>query len=376
MDGEYNILIVDDNPSNRYLLEECVVKFGFKSITANGGKAALEILAREKIDAILLDIMMPDMNGWLVLNSMKKNPETSGIPVIMVSALDDVKNIVSCLEAGADDYISKPFSPEILKARLRNCLERKALTSQIEKNNALLESKVEEKTKELAEAYEKLQKLDRAKADFMRIIAHELRTPLTGIQASAELLFEESEKENKELVKAFRDSYERMDKLIEQAILISKLDLGGNIELQDCNLEDIIMTGLSESHQGHEHLKSVSSKEINGKCRCNLSLMTCAFKEIFEFCVNLGTEEKGVILTNPEPGLLEITIKNIDRKKYEGIYMAFETNIQIRTEEIKDVAGIDLGPLIASKILNIFSGSISLRRSGNNAILAIKVPVV
>ena len=376
MDGQYNILIVDDNPSNLYLLDEYVLKFGFRSITVNGGRAALDTIAREKIDAILLDIMMPGMNGWLVLDTIKKNPKTAGIPVIMVSALDDVKNIASCLEAGADDYISKPFSPEILKARLSNCLERKTLNAEIEKSNAQLESKVAEKTRELADAYEKLKKLDEAKADFIKIIVHELRTPLTGIQASAELLFEESGKENKELIKAFRDSYERMNKLVEQAILISKLDLYEDIELQEYELKDIIISGLDESKLATVGIKTILPENVKGRCRCNLSLMTCAFREIFDFCAKLCPNESDFKIMSGEPGTLEILIKNIKMPQWQDISGFFKTTTKNRAAGGKDVPGIEPGPLIASKILNIFLGSISSSAHEKGTLLTIKVPVI
>lgn len=375
MGGEYTILIVDDNPSNLYLLKEYVEKFGFNAITAGGGKAALDLLEHETIDAMLLDIMMPGLNGWIVLESMKKNPRTAGIPVIMVSALDDVKNIVSCLETGADDYISKPFNPEILKARLCNSLERKRLSAEIEKYNNRLKSKVEENTRELADAYEKLKKLENAKSDFMKVISHELRTPLTGLQASAELLFENIAPGNEELIKAFRLSYERISKLVEQAILISKLDLASDIELQEGELKDIVNSGLAESEVPLlDLLKGTIPENISGKCRCDLALLSTAFKEIFNLCARYGNGEKSITVKSPGPGTIEISMKKNPEKK--DFLKIFETPLGDVLKEPPTKFGAELAPLIAVRIFNIFSGSVSTSEHRNEISILIKVPAI
>jgi len=383
MDRAYNILIVDDNAANLYLLEESVRKYGFNPISVTKGKDALAILEKEKIDAILLDIMMPGMSGWDVLEEIKKRPAAAGIPVIMVSALDNVKDIVSCLEAGADDYISKPFSPEILHARLSNCLERKrlidkaaSLNAEIEEYNVRLEVKVEEKTRELAEAYEKLRKLDKTKADFMKVIAHELRTPLTGLQASAELLFEGTGKGSEELISVFRMSYDRLSKLIEQTILISKLDHPSDIDLQSCKLKDIVMSGFTESDLAHGNLKSAVSSGVSGKCRCDPLLMTSAFREIFNLSVRLSANPGQFTFASPAPGMLEIHIvKPGILFKQEELSSFFDIFTENALTLKNQSSGVELGPLIASKILNVFSGTVTPSQDKNGIVLTIKVPV-
>jgi adenylate cyclase len=121
------ILVVDDMETNRELLSRRLSRDGHSVGMANGGHAALELLAKTDFDLVLLDLMMPDMNGFEVLRRLKDNPAVQHIPVIMISALDEIDSIVRCIEAGAEDYIPKPFDPVLLGARIDATLERKRL---------------------------------------------------------------------------------------------------------------------------------------------------------------------------------------------------------------------------------------------------------
>ena len=94
---------------------------------AENGRRALEMLRAEDFDLVLLDILMPDINGYQVLEQMKSDPELRHIPVIMISALDEIDSVVRCIEIGAEDYLSKPFNPVLLRARLGASLEKKRL---------------------------------------------------------------------------------------------------------------------------------------------------------------------------------------------------------------------------------------------------------
>ena len=121
------VLVVDDNEINRDMLARRVRNQGHEVATAAGGEAALEILRADPFDAVLLDIIMPGMNGYEVLHRMKADETLRDIPVIMISALDGVESAVRCIEMGAEDYLPKPFNPTILRARLGACLEKKRL---------------------------------------------------------------------------------------------------------------------------------------------------------------------------------------------------------------------------------------------------------
>ncbi|MBS1240932.1 MAG: protein kinase [Gemmatimonadetes bacterium] len=122
-----DILVVDDNEDNRAVLERRLSRQGHRVTSAAGGRAALELVGRARFDLVLLDVLMPDLDGLTVLERLKANPATRDLPVIMISALDDVASVVRCIERGAEDHLPKPFDPVLLRARISACLEKKRL---------------------------------------------------------------------------------------------------------------------------------------------------------------------------------------------------------------------------------------------------------
>ncbi len=121
------ILVVDDNEQSRDLLRRQLVKLGHEVATAEDGRRALEMLRGDYFDVVLLDIIMPEVNGYEVLVEMKKDKQLRLIPVIMISTLDEVDSVVRCIELGADEYLPKSFNPALLRARLAASLEKKRL---------------------------------------------------------------------------------------------------------------------------------------------------------------------------------------------------------------------------------------------------------
>ena len=124
------ILIVDDNEDNRYTLQLLLEADGHSRLaTASGGHEALALLAREKFSLVLLDLMMPDLNGDEVLKIIKGDPDTRDVSVVILSADTDTDRVSKCIEIGADDYLPKPFNPTILRARISSELRKRSLRS-------------------------------------------------------------------------------------------------------------------------------------------------------------------------------------------------------------------------------------------------------
>ncbi len=120
-----SILVADDVENNRVALKMRLALIGYDDITeAENGREALEKLVAGEFDLLLLDIMMPEMDGYAVLSEMKSDTRLRDIPVIMISALDDISSVVRCIELGAADYLTKPFNPTLLKARIDNYAEK------------------------------------------------------------------------------------------------------------------------------------------------------------------------------------------------------------------------------------------------------------
>ena len=125
------VLVVDDGELNRDLLGRRVEEHGHEVATAGSGLEALEMLRAGGFDAVLLDIMMPDMDGYEVLRRVRTDPELARIPVLMVTALDDMETLARCFQLGADDILPKGFHKELLRARLAGCIEKKRLRDRV-----------------------------------------------------------------------------------------------------------------------------------------------------------------------------------------------------------------------------------------------------
>lgn len=154
------ILIVDDQEHNRLILHDQITALGHKTLLAENGLSALAQVAKHPPDLILLDIMMPEMDGFEMLERLKADSSTRHIPVVIITAVDELESVARCVGMGADDYISKPFNPTLLNARIDACLDKKRLHDQekqyrrnLEEYNLHLEERVREKVKELTQAH-------------------------------------------------------------------------------------------------------------------------------------------------------------------------------------------------------------------------------
>ncbi len=140
-----NILVVDDTPDNLRLLVRILRKIGYKVRPANSGRLALATIEKEPPDLILLDIMMPDMNGYEVCKLLKANEKTRDIPVIFLSSLDDVFDKVNAFNVGGVDYITKPFQEAEVIVRMKTHLTLQKLRQQLELKNIQLQQEIEKR---------------------------------------------------------------------------------------------------------------------------------------------------------------------------------------------------------------------------------------
>ncbi|WP_114969620.1 response regulator [Rhodoferax ferrireducens] len=147
------ILIVDDEERNVKLLEALLHAEGYTTLSAGSGRDALALAAVEKPDLILLDIMMPDMDGFETVAQLKADPHTQQVPVIMITALNDRKSKLRALEAGAEEFLSKPIDRSDLRVRVRNLLRIKEYSDFLADHNHSLDEQVRERTAQLEEAY-------------------------------------------------------------------------------------------------------------------------------------------------------------------------------------------------------------------------------
>jgi adenylate cyclase len=128
--GQARLLVVDDNKVNRLLLAHSLELQGHSVAWAENGRVALEMLRREGFDLLLLDMEMPEMDGFQVLEQLVSDRQLRDLPVIVTSSLEGIANVVRCIELGAEDYLTKPVNPVLLKARIEASLEKKSLRDQ------------------------------------------------------------------------------------------------------------------------------------------------------------------------------------------------------------------------------------------------------
>ncbi len=169
--------MVDDDAANRDVLSRRLQQQGHGVTTASSGREALEMMSAAAYDLVLLDIMMPDMDGYEVLRHIKSDARLQHIPVIMISALSEVQSVVRCIDAGAEDYLTKPFNAVLLRARIGASLEKKRGR---DRETALYA--------ELQQNYKRLQELEKLRDDMRNMIVHDLRTPLTAVIVGVEML--------------------------------------------------------------------------------------------------------------------------------------------------------------------------------------------
>lgn len=179
-----HLLIVDDNEMNRDVLARQLQRQGFTSKSIEDGETALRELRQHRYDLVLLDVMMPGLDGSQVLERMKSDDSTREIPVLMVSALDELDSVVRCIQIGADDYLFKPFDPILLRARIDSLLERKRLRDLEKRRTEELEATVAQLQTVERELRESNQELER----FAGAVSHDLQEPLRTITSYIQLL--------------------------------------------------------------------------------------------------------------------------------------------------------------------------------------------
>ena len=215
-----NILIVDDVPANLKILGEILKREGYKIRPVTNGILALQVAEKEKPDLILLDIMMPDMDGYEVCRQLKENPSLSDIPVIFISALNDTKDIVKALKSGGVDYITKPFHSEEVTARVN------------------MHIKLYQQSKELEE-------LNATKDKFFSIIAHDLRGPLGAFMGITEMMADETQQfsidQNKFMTLNLSRSARNIFNLLENLLEWSQMERGNTaFKPQMLNIKEVV----------------------------------------------------------------------------------------------------------------------------------------
>lgn len=238
------ILAVDDTPENLGVLFDYLDQFGFTVLLVQNGVNALKQAEESLPDLILLDIMMPDLNGFEVCERLKANEITKDIPVIFMTALSDTVDKVRGFAVGGVDYITKPLQHEEVVERVRTHTTIRRLQRELLEKNTILQQYVEllaEKNTELDEKNAQLEEVNASKDRFFSIISHDLRSPFVGLLGLTQLISEEFENYSREkihsIITKLYKSTENLYALIENLLTWSRLQRG----MIECQPQPIIM---------------------------------------------------------------------------------------------------------------------------------------
>ncbi len=362
------VLIIEDMAVNRRLLTQFVESLGHEAVVAESGLSGLAIMKERVPDLVLLDIMMPGMDGIETLQRMKADAALRDALVLVITGVDEVESAAKCLTMGADDYIVKPYEPALLRARIQGSLEKKRLRDEqaayahrIESYALALEDRVRERTRELSEAHERLQVLDQAKSDFINLISHELRTPLAGLLGAAELAFEGggNDEDRAKLRAIFDASRDRITSILDHALMLAKIQAGvGQFSLKAVEVQPTVWTAIqmASSFAARRGVALPAAPETSDRVLAEEELLAKALSALLETSVKFCAEGSALSLSYAgEDGLARVTIEARGRGvPSEAVAQFFD--IFSVAEPITPGGDLGLAPALAQSILRLFGG--------------------
>ncbi len=389
------ILIVDDRPENLYALQKLLNKLEVTIYPALSGAEALELTLEHQFGVAIVDVQMPEMNGYELVSLWRGNRSTASLPVIFVSAIySDEYNHRKGYDAGAVDFLSKPFVPEILLSKVRVFLElhtqRRELETvyaQVVRFNEELETQVRERTAELQRAYDMLAHLDQNKADFISVIAHELRTPLSLIRGYAEMLGEEPPPQTNEMyqlqVGGIVNGAKRMHEVVNTMLDVIRIDSQLlQVIPEPCSLAEIVSSlqqQLAEALQQRQITLHLDGLEALPAIHADPDLLPKVFANLLVNAIKY-TPDGGKIVVSSEireekgQEVVDVIVKDtgigIDPEFQELIFTKFYQTGSVTLHSSGKTkfkgGGPGLGLAIAKGIVDAHGGRIWVESSGHD----------
>ncbi|CAN2043648.1 hypothetical protein GMMP1_1160034 [Candidatus Magnetomoraceae bacterium gMMP-1] len=359
------VLIVDDTLTNIQVLAPMLLEEGYELIFSNDGYEALDQVDACHPDLILLDIIMPNLDGYETCKRLKASEKTSNIPIIFLTAKREPEDIVKGFELGAADYVTKPFNTTEILARVRTHLELKDRQDN-------LEELVKERTKELESAKAKIEEANRLKSEFLANISHEIRTPLNSILGFSTILENmTTDTLHKQYLMNIRNSGRSLLLLLNDILDISKIEAGLLKPMDEAFSPRQLLHELEQFYspnfinKGLKMIVDISSDVpkylILDKIRLKqilLNLIGNAIKFTDKGYVKLtahsekeSADKLNLIISVEDTGI------GITKKQVSQIFDAFK---QINSEKDSKFKGLGLGLTIAKRLIEMMNGEISI----------------
>lgn len=374
------VLIVDDDPGTCQVLSLYAADLGLIAESATNGILAMTCAAQAAPDLILLDVVMPVMNGAETLAWLKRDHVLREIPVIMISGLDEADMAVKCIEAGAEDYLTKPIDLRLLRARMRSSLDRarlraveRAYLRRLETYSVELAERVRQKTKDLAEAHERLNTLDRAKDDFLTLISHELRTPMTGVIGACNALTEGGvdDETRKGAEGLLRGSIARLARIVEDALLLTQI----KVSTEAFSLAPHALPPLASAAAQRASLV-VGSRGVAiehalgepGPVLCDEELLVQALASLYECAVKFSAPGQVVRVEGSRAAeSVELRIRANGHNIPASLRPRFFEILSLGGNPLTPGGDLGLGPPVAAQILRLLGGSVEIE-SGQSGV--------
>ena len=358
------ILLVDDEPKNIQLLGNLLREYGYTIEFATSGMDALRWLSMRLFDLILLDIMMPEMDGYDVCKRLKSNPITRGIPVIFLTAKTDAEGIARGFSLGAVDYVTKPFQKEELLARVKTHLTLQEQQRALDRYADLLE----EKNLELRQKNLRLEESNANKDKFFSLIAHDLRSPMTGFLSLAEL-FENTDnmqpEQFKEFIRQFRASAENLFQLLENLLTWARIQRGliGHAP-QWANLGDIIHQNVALMAQNARQKKIVLVNSVAQEVfvYADTHMLEAIIRNLLSNALKFTKPGGNVDITTADAGdfvTVSISDNGIGMTE-EKCAKLFRVGAKIQSKGTADEKGTGLGLILCKEFVEKNGGSIGV----------------
>jgi len=359
------IMVVDDHPPNVILLEEMLRRRGYDVRSFTRGKAALHEAAFNPPDLILLDINMPEMNGYEVCKQLKDTPALAEIPVVFLSALSQTSDKVQAFRSGGVDYVSKPFQLEEVHSRVATHLKLHRLQKALANQNTRLEAMVECRTRALHEANERLAILDHAKSDFLRLIEHELRTPLNGLLGTGELMMYELESNpaGADLAEMFLESRDRLLAIVENALLLTQVQVESErYRAEPVCLARVVAQAVQETQPftAARRVRVENRGSDQGWTRANHGLLVTAFRSLLETAIKFSREGDTVTLDCDEDPCYAAAVIRTTRGTIPAMVAGRFFDPFAIGEASTSAGDLGLGPALAHRIVALSGGSVKV----------------